>query len=158
MAERYAGLTLQAMFWSRRKARLITVGEWDTSGGRTRVLLENPDRVELWAYAELLRGHGYDVATCAGPDHDGLTRCPLLESGRCSLVEGADVVASSCSLVEGDAILARLAANGSPPVVFEAPKPEFERYRELAPHSNLIGMPVTEKAFLAAVAEAAASI
>jgi len=145
------------MFWSRRKPRLIATGEWDTSGGKTRVLVENPDHVELWAYAELLRGHGYDVATCAGEDYDGSTRCPLLESGRCSLVEGADVVVSSCSLVEGDAILAMLAAKGSPPVVFEAPQPEFERYRQLAPQSKLIAMQVTQKAFLATVAEASAA-
>lgn len=155
MPERHRGPTLQAMFWS-RKPRLIATGEWDTRGGRTRVLVENPDHVELWAYAELLREHGYDVATCAGQDYEGSTRCPLLESGRCSIVEAADVVVSSCSLVEGDAILAMLAAKGSPPVVFEAPQPQFERYRKLAPQAKLIALPVTERAFLATVAEASA--
>jgi hypothetical protein len=143
------------MFWRKKKTELIETGEWHARLGKARVLVENPDRATLWAYAEVLREAGYDVATCAGEDHDeGTGRCPLIESGHCGLVEGADVVVSTCSLGSSDAILAMLASKGSPPVVFEAPAPELGRYAEIAGDAKLIAMPVTEQKFLAAVAEA----
>jgi hypothetical protein len=139
----------------RRKKHVIEVGEWESRAGRERVLVENPDGAQLWAYAETLREAGYDVATCTGEHPDGEGRCPLIETGRCGLVEGADVVVSTCSMQRGDRLLAVLGSTGSTPVVFEAPQPDFERYAHLAEDATLIPAPVTERALLDAVAEAA---
>jgi hypothetical protein len=144
-----------------KQEKPLSRDEWpdryDESAGRddrTRVLVENPDRATLWAYAEILREAGYEVATCAGEDHEAKELCPLLEFGHCGLVSGADVVVSTCSLGSSERVLGILAARGRPPVVFEAPAPDFERYEHLAGDAALIPMPVTEKALLDAVAEA----
>ena len=109
------------------------------------------------AYADVLREAGYDVATCSGEHPDGQTRCPLIESGHCGLVEGADVVVSTCSVPRGDTLLAVLGSEGSTPIVFEAPKPDFERYAHLAEDATLIATPVTDKALLDAVRRATSS-
>lgn len=138
----------------RRKQHVIETGEWSERSGRERVLVENPDSSQLWAYAEALREAGYEVATCAGEHPEGGERCPLLETGHCGLVEGADVVVSTCSMPRGDRLLAVLGTQGSTPIVFEAPPPEFERYSHLAENATLVPTPVTEKALLDAVAEA----
>jgi hypothetical protein len=76
----------------------------------------------------------------------------LIETGHCSLVEGADVVVSTCSVGRGDRLLAVLGLTGSTPVVFEAPKPDFERYEHLAENATLVPMPVTKRALVDAVA------
>jgi hypothetical protein len=141
------------MRW-RGKPHTIETGDWSTRRGRKRVLVENPDGAQLWAYAEVLREAGYDVATCTGEHPDGKDRCPLIETGRCGLVEGADVVVSTCSIQRGDKVLAVLGSKGSTPIVFEAPRPELERYSHLAENATLIATPVTERALLDAVARA----
>jgi len=69
---------------------------------------------------------------------------------------GADVVVSTCSVGRGDRLLAVLGLTGSTPVVFEAPKPDFERYAHLAENSTLVPMPVTQRALVEAVAAARA--
>ena len=133
---------------------IIETGDWPEREGRRRVLVENPDGAQLWAYAEMLREAGYDVATCAGEHPDGGDRCPLIETGRCGLVEGADVVFSTCSIPRGDKLLAVLGTQGSTPIVFEATQPDFERYSHLAQSATLIATPVTEQTLLAAIARA----
>lgn len=130
---------------------VIEVGDWDERRGRDRVLVENPDRAQLWAYAEVLREAGYDVATCTGEHPDSHDRCPLLEEGRCELVAGADVVVSTCSLQRGETLLGVLGSQGSTPIVFEAPRPDFERYADLADEATLIAAPVTATALVDAV-------
>jgi hypothetical protein len=135
----------------------IEVGEWRSRRGRQRVLVENPDRAELWAYAQTLLEAGYDVATCTGEHPDGHDRCPLIETGHCGLVEGADVVVSTCSMQRGETLLAVLGSEGSTPIVFEAPEPDFERYAHLAERATLLPAPVTERALLDAVARARAA-
>ena len=139
----------------RHRKDKIDPGEWEERRGRDRVLVENPDRSQLWAYAETLREAGYEVATCAGEHPDGHDRCPLLERGRCTLVDGADVVVSTCSMQRGDRLLAVLGTRGSTPVVFEAPPPDFEKYAHLAENATLVPTPVTERGLLDAVGEAA---
>jgi hypothetical protein len=141
------------MRW-RRKQHTIETGDWSARRGRERVLVENPDSAQLWAYAEMLREAGYDVATCTGEHPDEESRCPLIETGHCGLVEGADVVVSTCSIQRGDKLLAVLGSKGSTPVVFEAPQPDFERYSHLAENATLIATPVTGRALLDAVAQA----
>lgn len=132
----------------------IEVGDWQERRGRDRVLVENPDRAQLWAYAEVLHEAGYDVATCTGEHPDGHDRCPLIESGQCGLVKGADVVVSTCSMQRGDTLLAVIGSQGSTPIVFEAPQPDFERYEHLSESATLIPAPVTKQALLDAVEEA----
>jgi len=138
----------------RRKQHTIETGDWPAREGRKRALVENPDSAQLWAYAEVLREAGYDVATCTGEHPEGDDRCPLIETGHCGLVEGADVVVSTCSVHRGDKLLAVLGTKGSTPVVFEAPQPDFERYAHLAEGATLIPTPVTEQGLLDAVARA----
>lgn len=140
--------------FGRNKQHVIETGEWSTRDGRPRILVENPDESQLWAYAETLRDAGYEVATCTGEHPDGHDRCPLLEVGRCELVEGADVVVSTCSIQRGDTMLAVLAARGSTPVVFEANAPDFERLGSPAENVTVIATPVTEQTLLDAVARA----
>ena len=71
------------------------------------ILIENPDRAELWAHEEILREAGYEVATCVGPTAGDATTgephscCPLLTEGQCDLVSAADVVVSTTSLGSG---------------------------------------------------------
>ena len=140
----------------KRKPHVIEAGEWGERRGRDRVLVENPDAAELWAYAETLRDAGYDVATCSGEHPEGEDRCPLIETGRCGLVAGADVVVSTCSMQRGDRLLAVLGTRGSTPIVFEAPRPDFERYAHLAESATLVPTPVTAQGLLDAVEEARA--
>ncbi|MGZ4339812.1 MAG: hypothetical protein ACXVQ3_07130 [Gaiellaceae bacterium] len=139
----------------RRKQHTIETGEWPAREGRKRALVENPDGAQLWAYAEALREAGYEVATCTGEHPDGESSlCPLIETGQCGLVDGADVVVSTCSIHRGDKLLAVLGSKGSTPVVFEAPPPDFERYSHLAENATIVQTPVTEQALLDAVAQA----
>ena len=140
----------------RNKEHEIEVGEWEARQGRERVLIENPDAAQLWAYAEVLREAGYDVATCTGEHPGGEGLCPLIESGHCGLVEGADVVVSTCSMQRGETLLAVLGSTTSTPVVFEVPQPQRGRYAHLADNAILVPTPVTEQGLLDAVAEAAA--
>ena len=142
-----------------RKAREIEPGDWGPRVGKARVLVENPDRAELWAFADLLQKAGYDVATCSGPAHaDGEhTRCPLVERDVCPLVEGADVVVSTSTLADGREILAALGERSSPRVLFEAPAPAFDRYEEVGGAARLIACPVMEQSLLEAVAEEAST-
>ena len=136
----------------RRKKHMIETGEWSERDGRKRALVENPDRAELWAYAEVLRDAGYDVATCTGEHPDGSDRCPLLEAGGCELVEGADIVVSTCSMKRSGELLAILSLKGSTPIVFEAPPPE--QIANLADDVTYVSTPVTGRALLDAVERA----
>ena len=54
-------------FKGRREPRLLHLEEWPAQTCKTPVLIENLDRADLWAHADVLRGAGYDVAMCGGP-------------------------------------------------------------------------------------------
>jgi len=142
------------MFRRRKQQHTIETGDWPARAGRKRALVESPDNAQLWAYADVLREAGYEVATCTGEHPDGEGRCPLIETGHCGLVEGADIVVSTCSMHRGDTLLAVLGSKGSTPIVFEAPQPDFERYAHLAENATLVATPVTEQTLLDAVAQA----
>ena len=141
------------MSW-RRKVHTIETGEWPERDGRKRALVENPDRAERWAYAEVLRDAGYEVATCSGEHPGGRERCPLIEAGRCELVEGADIVVSTCSMQRSWELLAIHSLRGSPQVVFEASAPELDRFANLADNLTYVPTPVTAGGLLDAVERA----
>ena len=136
--------------------------EWGASGDGPRILIENPDRAELWAHEEVLRDAGYEVASCVGParvgaGESGRRTCPLLTDGECSLVSGADVVISTTSLGDSRAILATLSARISPRLIVEGTKLELARNKDVTPDAIEVAQPVTPDALLAAVAKALAT-
>jgi len=159
--------------------RLLHPDDWPQRTGKARVLIENPDRADLWAHAEILREAGYDVAQCHGPtkphEHvpwfrrrpfeefepsetgEAPTSCPLLVEGRCALVDGADVVVTTTALGDGREIIAALSSKGSPPLVVEGPEATLERDRDVTGAATPVVFPVTEKRLLTAVEDALAS-
>lgn len=141
----------------RKREHLIETGAWEEREGRKRALVENPDRAELWAYAQVLRDAGYDVATCTGEHPGGGDRCPLIETGRCELVEGADVIVSTCSMQRSGELLAILSLQDATPIVFEAPAPELDRIANLADNVTYVPTPVTAEGLREAVERARAS-
>jgi hypothetical protein len=126
--------------------QVIHPGEWPAETGRARVLIENPNRADLWAHANLLRDAGYDVAMCGGPapeperlpwyrrlttagvpkaERRERTHCPLVAEGHCPLVEGADVVVSTTQLIDSREIHAKLSARTSPVLIVEGTSSEL---------------------------------
>ncbi len=137
------------------KPSSIDPGDWPEPSGRPRILVESPDRADLWAHAETLREAGFDVAVCAGPvdptEPEGktATTCPLLSNGRCSLAEGADVLVTSADLLDAEELVGAHARSGSVVVVesTQAAAAGFEAAR-------VVTMPVTERRLLEAVTAA----
>jgi hypothetical protein len=131
---------------------------WPPRSGATRVLIENPDRADLAAHAFVLEEAGYEVATCRGPGTDDAREpgCPLIAGASCPLVDGADVVVTSSDLGACRAVLAAHRAQGSPPVVFEAPEPARARWHDIAEGTLLLPLPVTATSLREAVASASA--
>jgi hypothetical protein len=82
------------------RKRAWTAGNWSSPrSGRTRVLVESSDAVEQWAFETALGDAGYDVAVCDGPSYHGAP-CPLIRTGDCPLVAGADVIVNRFRLCE----------------------------------------------------------
>jgi len=138
-------------------------------------LIENPDRADLWAHADLLRRAGYDVAICGGPvaeiaparwyrrlvsataeptERQKRVLCPLVTAGRCSLVEGADVVVSTTQMTAGREILAALSARTSPVLVVEGTSAGLERERVAIGDSVELQLPVLPQQLVLAVERA----
>ena len=148
--------------------------EWPEHGGKPRVLIENPDRADLWAHADLLRDAGYDVAICGGPvaeiapprwyrrlfsasepvDRRQRVVCPLVTAGHCSLVDGADVVVSTTQLTDGREILAALSARTTPVLVVEGTSAGLDRERAAIGDSVEITLPVLPQQLVRAVEQA----
>lgn len=152
---------LQFPFVRRRRPKHAALEEWPERTGRPRVLIENPDRAELWAAAGILRDAGYDVAVCAGPTVPGeLPRgerpvaCPLVFGGYCGMVEDADVVVAATTLPGSRGILASHARRQAPALVAEGPEHVLERDRDVLGGAVLIEEPVTGARLVAAVDEA----
>jgi hypothetical protein len=165
----------------RAEARCIEPGDWPTRTDRPRVLIEHPDGAALWAEAEIMRDAGYDVAVCSGPTEgfprprtfgirlrtfadeeppsaDGQpTACPLLTRGRCSLVDGADVVVSTTDLGQSRGILAALGARRSPALVVESSQSVLARGDHDIGDTRVVEAPVTGKTLLEAVSGALSS-
>lgn len=138
----------------RHRPHLLDPGHWQGRGRFPRVVVEHPDAAVRWAYSGILREAGYETRSCSGPGEGA--RCPLVETGCCPLVEGADVVVTSVDL--GDDIVRALAARAWPAMVVEVPGQEAGRYRLLAPSATLVSMPVTGEVLREAVAVACAAV
>jgi len=163
----------------RSEQRVLHPGEWAaTPPGKPRVLIENGDRADLWAHAGILRDAGYEVAVCQGPsipteraswfdrrrgsgasDPQPFDRmvCPLVVAGRCSLVDGADVVVSTTDLTEGREVLSALSVQPLLGLVVEGTTSALERDADVIGSATPIALPVTEQRLLAAVESALAS-
>lgn len=96
-----------------------------------RVLLEIADGADRWAYARAFRAAGYEVLTCGGPTER--ERCPLVDLGRCGLVETASVVVMNADVADVRDLLAAHATHGSPPLVLEAPESRLGELADIAP-------------------------
>ena len=146
---------IRSLFSRERPASLIHLEEWPEQSGKARVLIENPERADLWAHADLLRKEGYDVAMCGGPDAElEHTVCPLLAEGQCPLVDGADVVVSTTQLTDSREILATLSARTSPALVVEGTSFDLERDRDVTGDAVQLKLPVLPRQLVDAVERA----
>lgn len=166
---------VKALFAPKRQPRSIHPEDWPEHSGKPRVLIENPDRADLWAHADVLREAGYDVALCGGPiaetehvpwyrrpfsaDSQPVERrqrvlCPLVTGGDCPLVEGADVVVSTTQLTDGREILATLSARSSPVLVVEGTTSQLERDSDAIGDSVEVTLPILPQQLVQAVERA----
>jgi hypothetical protein len=168
---------VRALFGSNSGPLSLHPEEWPEHGGKPRVLIENPDRADLWAHADLLREAGYDVAICGGPvaeiapapwhrrvfsstsgsdeaEHRPRVLCPLVTGGHCPLVEGADVVVSTTQLTDGGEILAALSARTDLALVVEGTSADLDRERAAIGDSAAITLPVLPQQLVQAVEQA----
>jgi hypothetical protein len=166
---------VRTLFGRTSPPRSIHPDEWPEQTGKPRVLIENPDRADLWAHADHLRKAGYDVAMCGGPtketervswfrrltlgdpqpmERQERTVCPLVVEGHCPLVEGADVVISTTQLTDSREILATLNARSSPALVVEGTTSDLERESEAIGHSVQMALPVLPRQLVEAVERA----
>jgi hypothetical protein len=166
-----------ASFRGRAKTHCIEPGEWPDRTDRPRVLIEHPDGAALWAEAEIMREAGYDVAVCTGPTErferrrtfgirlrtfadeeppgdERPTGCPLLLQGRCSLVDGADVVVSTTDLPQSRGILAALSGSRKRGLVVESSQSVLARGDYEIGDATVVEVPVTEGRLLEAVSGA----
>lgn len=109
------------MSTGRRRTTTIALQPWPYPG-RPRVLIEHPDPDEALEVAAALRGDGWTVGICRGPDSaaDPARRCPLHRLEPCVAVAGADVVVMALDLEDPDSrdVLRGLRARyGRTPVV-----------------------------------------
>jgi DNA-binding response OmpR family regulator len=133
------------------------VGPADGGYRGTRVLIEESDGAEAFAYGQLLSKNGYDVQWCPGPDDPIGGRCPLVTTGHCELVEQADVVVSALGIDQEScrhvlATIRRL--HPQTPVVVQASRRESARWAHLVEGKSVLETPVCGPALLASVAGA----
>jgi hypothetical protein len=153
MCARPAVRTLGDMSLLSQRFTCIDPGAWPAEKGRLRVLVEHPDRAVLTGAVDILRDAGYDVATCVGPD--GGRRCPLVEFGRCSLVEDADVVVTSPELAYSDELLEIFDERVVNTVVVDVDPRALEEVSDVIPDATLVQLPLTPRSLREAVLQAA---
>ncbi len=127
---------------------------------RTRVLVEEPDVAEAYAYWRLLDNNGYEVSWCPGPRGLGARTCPLVACGQCELVERADVVVSSLGFRRESSRKVVAALSGlhpDTPVVIHASQQMFARWAPLfEAHWGLTSIPANKRTLLDLVESALA--
>jgi len=104
------------------------------------------------AAASALTAGGHRVMTCTGPDDSH--RCPLLETGSCSLLDGADVVVNLFALdgEEVNDVLGRIRSTlPDTPVVVEASAAEQQRHHDALDGVFVVEPPLRRTRLLAEV-------
>lgn len=142
--------------------RPLPTDDWDDAPpGAVRVLLECPPEHSPDIVAGILRRHGYAVRTCEGPDRRH--ECPLVATGSCRLVSGADVVVNLFGAADPHRrqVLGAITDERRPPaVVTEVPEPEIRRRTESADwwfdreRVHIVESPLTTATLIEAVEEA----
>ena len=125
-----------------------------------RVLIEEPDGAEAFAYWSLLTDNGYEVEWCPGPGRPSHGQCPLVSSGHCELIEHADVVVSSIGIDHEpcrDVLGAIRRLHPETPVIVEATQREFTRWGDLFDGNWALRTPVTGDALLGSVRDVLAN-
>ena len=143
--------------WKRRRA--WEAGTWGDRVGWARVLVEDSDGAEREACEHALRKAGYDVASCGGPEVMGHRYCPLVQTGECALVDGADVVYNNLRLgnpANRDVVRAHR-NRARTPLVIEVPAPDITRYHPLLVTSTIVRAPARQNDVVGAVGEAVLS-
>jgi hypothetical protein len=138
------------------RARQPTWGERDE---RQRVLIENPDFGVGFAVERVLEDAGYEVAVCGGPDSLAGHECPLVFTGECDLVSGADLVVHSLNpdrREHAEVLRALRAMHPKTPIVVEVAGPSAAHHEGLLHGCVVIPFPATRESLVGAVAEALA--
>lgn len=130
---------------------------WPTSDVRPRVVVEHEDPVWRWAAAGLLEDAGYQVLGCGGPHELTDGGCPMVAEGRCTLIDGADVVINGLGVRDPAhrAVLASIRAHSSGlPVLVELPSTQQDRLEADFPGCQRIPFPVRPHDLVTAVSVA----
>ena len=138
--------------FARRWPRRDESPEGEPRGAR--VLIEEPDGAEAFAYWSLLTDNGYEVEWCPGPGRPSEGPCPLVFSRHCELVERADVVVSSLGIDHEpcrDVLGAIRRLHPETPVIVQATQREFTRWGDLFEGNWTLRAPVTGRALLDSV-------
>ena len=123
------------------------------------VLFESPDGAEAHAAWKVLRGHGYRMTWCPGPQGGFSPRCALSATGHCQLVDEADAVVSSLELRDplcGEVVRALDAQASETPVVVVAPRGSAARWAEEAPDCEVVAGPLSTRVLVRALSVARA--
>ena len=133
--------------------------DWGERGERPRVVVENPDFGIGFAVERVLENAGYEVAVCGGPDNLARHECPLVFTGACSLVSGADVVVHSLNpdrSEHAEVLRALRAKHPDTPIVVEVPGPSAARHAGLLDGCVVVPFPASRESLVGAVEEALA--
>ncbi len=149
------------MRWRRKRLGRDLARDWDHRAGtpeteprRRRVLIEDADGADAYAYWQVLTDNGYEAQWCPGPEGHLGGKCPLVASGHCDLLDKADVVVSALGIDNERArevVGAIKRLHPQTPVVVQASHREFERWADLMEGSRVLPTPVTRRALLGSV-------
>jgi len=132
----------------------------EAAHSRPRVLVEESEVARAYATWRLLDNNGCEASWCRGPRALSPRPCPLVVSGRCELVECADVVVSSLGLHRESsrmvvAALRRL--HPEIPVVVQVPRQALARWAPMFEgHWGSVQIPATRRTLLDSVQSALA--
>lgn len=141
----------------RSQARRLSPQPWPWVG-QPRVLIEHADEPAGLELASILRGAGYAVAVCPGPERE--EHCPLTGPEGCAVAHGADVVVSSLGLSRPEArevLVALRERCPSTPIVVVASTAEADALPDLPSECALIGSPVVAEELVSSVRAALAA-
>lgn len=140
-------------------SRTMPMPIWVDDAGGPRVMIEATDFAKQNAVANILRGEGYSVMTCGGPEATD-ERCPLVTFDECDGIRRADVVVHSMRQHDprNREVLERIRERyPSTPVVVEVPRPQFDRSPEEFDGCTVVFQPVTGARLLDALEAALAA-